>query len=168
MTCPPPNPVRDNGLCERIVIGAATGVLVMSRGDEPYAVPMNHSFFEGRLYFHCAPEGMKLDFLRANPKVVYVVTTYFGPPEKYVGTANCHGKWESAIVYGTAAIPADDAAAGDAFVRFMDGQGRPGFVPTREILAGTRALVVTVDRMTVRREPERKMVEFYEWRPEGT
>lgn len=165
MAYPPPDPVRNDELCEKIVTGAATGVLVLCRGDEPYAVPMNHAYRDGRLYFHCADAGHKLDLLRANPKVVYVVSTYFGPSEKFVGSVNCHGKWESVLVYGTAAIPEDPATAGEAFARFMEGQGRPGFVATPEVLATTRAIVVTVDRMTVRREPVCKQVEFFEWGP---
>ena len=39
--------------------------------DEPYLVSLNHGYDEARkcLYFHCAPEGKKLVFLKANNKV---------------------------------------------------------------------------------------------------
>jgi hypothetical protein len=45
--------------------------LALCRDGEPYLVTMNHGYdeAEGCLYFHCAPSGKKLDFLRANPRV---------------------------------------------------------------------------------------------------
>lgn len=45
--------------------------LAFARGDEPYLVAMNYGYDEegGALYFHCAKQGHKLDFLRANPAV---------------------------------------------------------------------------------------------------
>ena len=39
--------------------------------DEPYLVALNHGYDETKncLYFHCAPEGKKLVYLKANNKV---------------------------------------------------------------------------------------------------
>lgn len=165
MTAPSTIPIRDNERCERLVSAMNSGVLVLCDAGEPYAVPMNHSFRDGTLYFHCATAGRKLDFLRKNPRVVYVVSRHFGPPENLGTRADCHGKWESLILHGTARIPTDPAEAKEAFARFMEGQGRPGFEATPEILEETRAIVVTVERMTLRREPERKRPEFFEWVP---
>ncbi len=48
---------------------AQWGVLSLSDGDGlPYGVPLNHTRVGRKLVFHCALEGQKLDFLRANPK----------------------------------------------------------------------------------------------------
>ena len=65
------------------------GVLAVL-GDEgyPYAVPLNHAYHEGKLYFHGAIEGHKLDAIKNCDKVSYCViekrdivpedvTTYF-------------------------------------------------------------------------------------------
>ncbi len=45
--------------------------LALSRGDEPYMVPLCYAFSEDEncFYAHCATDGKKLDFLRANPRV---------------------------------------------------------------------------------------------------
>ncbi len=45
--------------------------LAMCNGDEPYAVVLNHGYDEkaSSLYFHCAPEGKKVEFLNNNPRV---------------------------------------------------------------------------------------------------
>ena len=47
----------------------SSGVLALA-GDEgwPYAVPLSYLYLEGRLYFHCAREGYKLDALRKEPR----------------------------------------------------------------------------------------------------
>ena len=38
------------------------GVLAVCGDDGyPYAVPLNHFMMDGRVYFHCAVEGHKLD-----------------------------------------------------------------------------------------------------------
>ena len=39
--------------------------------DEPYLVALNHGYDQTKncLYFHCAPEGKKLIYAKANPKV---------------------------------------------------------------------------------------------------
>jgi nitroimidazol reductase NimA-like FMN-containing flavoprotein (pyridoxamine 5'-phosphate oxidase superfamily) len=45
--------------------------LALCRASEPYVVTMSYGYDAEReaLYFHCAHEGLKLDFLRANPRV---------------------------------------------------------------------------------------------------
>ena len=39
----------------------------------PYIIPMNFGCLDGKLYFHCASEGTKLDLLKANPNVCFEV-----------------------------------------------------------------------------------------------
>lgn len=45
--------------------------IAMCRAGEPYLVTLSHAYDEARncLYFHCAPEGKKIDFLKENPSV---------------------------------------------------------------------------------------------------
>ena len=45
--------------------------LAMARAGEPYLVSLSHGYDEERncLYFHCAPEGKKLEYMKANPEV---------------------------------------------------------------------------------------------------
>ena len=46
-------------------------VISMCRDDEPYVVTMNYGYDKDRdaLYFHCAHEGLKIDFLTENSTV---------------------------------------------------------------------------------------------------
>ena len=98
------HPVRDNEECERIIQGTYQGVLAMTVGDEPYAVPLNHAYREGRFYFHCASSGQKLDAIRQNPSVAYVIKRYYGDSAELAKSMKCHGHWESVIAYGRARV----------------------------------------------------------------
>ena len=50
-------------------------VISMCKENEPYLVTMNYGFDEEKyaLYFHCAPEGLKLDFIRSNSRICATV-----------------------------------------------------------------------------------------------
>ena len=45
--------------------------VALANENEPYIVTLSHSYDEEAecLYFHCGPEGKKLDYMRANPIV---------------------------------------------------------------------------------------------------
>ena len=47
--------------------------LAMTDGDCPYIVPLTFGYQEGSLFFHCAPEGRKIDLIKKNPKVCFEV-----------------------------------------------------------------------------------------------
>jgi nitroimidazol reductase NimA-like FMN-containing flavoprotein (pyridoxamine 5'-phosphate oxidase superfamily) len=74
--------------------------------EQPYVVPVNFAFDRQRIYFHCADTGMKLDFLRSNPRVCFEVDenlgTVPGPAPWLFGTA-----YRSVIAFGTARILTD-------------------------------------------------------------
>lgn len=54
-----------------ILANARYVTMAMSLEDEPYLVTVSHGLDAARnvLYFHCAPEGRKMDILRENPLV---------------------------------------------------------------------------------------------------
>ena len=62
--------------CIRILQEEKRGILSMHGEDGyPYGIPMNHWYNpeNGKLYFHCAKTGHKLDTIRKNDKVSYCV-----------------------------------------------------------------------------------------------
>lgn len=54
-----------------VVRGQKFMTVAMARDNQPYLVSLNYAFDEEEhcFYIHSAPEGRKLDFLRANPRV---------------------------------------------------------------------------------------------------
>lgn len=62
--------------CIEILTREKRGVLsVLGDNDYPYGVPLNHYYNaeNGKLYFHCAMAGHKLDAIRACDKVSYCI-----------------------------------------------------------------------------------------------
>ena len=51
----------------------SSGVLALWDGEEPYAVPLSYVYHEGKLYFHCARAGRKLEAARVCPRLPSVL-----------------------------------------------------------------------------------------------
>ena len=90
--------------CERILREGKTAVLALAGVDGyPYAVPVNYVYDGGKIYFHCAKTGHKLDALRRCEKVsVCVVDRDDVAPERLATD------YMSVIVFGRARILEDD------------------------------------------------------------
>ena len=73
-------------------------------GDEgyPYAVPLSYVYTDGRLYFHCAPDGHKLDALRNSDKASFCVVARDEVIPERLTTI-----YASAIAFGKAKIIED-------------------------------------------------------------
>ena len=63
--------IKDEAVMERILKTTQYVTIAMARDDRPYLVSLSHGYDgENRcIYFHCAREGKKLDFLKANSSV---------------------------------------------------------------------------------------------------
>ena len=62
--------------CIKVLSEEPRGILAMhGENGYPYAIPLNQ-FYDaetGKLYFHCAKEGLKLDLIKANNQVSFTV-----------------------------------------------------------------------------------------------
>lgn len=89
----------------KILEQGTSGVLAVSGDDEyPYTVPLSYVYHDGRIYFHCAASGHKLDGIRRNPKVSFCVIAKDAiVPEEFT-TYFC-----SAIAFGKARVLQDEA-----------------------------------------------------------
>lgn len=60
--------------CERLLSSAKRGILsVHGENGYPYGLPVNYLYLDGKIYFHCAKTGHKLDAVRADDKVCFTV-----------------------------------------------------------------------------------------------
>ena len=60
--------------CEKILQTAPRGVLaVLGDGGYPYTVPLDFVYEDGRIYFHSAVTGHKLDAIKASDKCSFCV-----------------------------------------------------------------------------------------------
>ncbi len=159
------HPVHSNEACERIIAGTYQGVLSMALDSEPYALPLNHAFVDGRFYFHCANEGRKLDIIERNPRVTYVISKYYGDSAELAKAMKCHGHWESVIAHGAAQVVAKDEELIAGMKTYMAYYGHGDYQHGDDLLGRTKMIVVDVDHMTARREYDEFKTEYWTWEP---
>jgi nitroimidazol reductase NimA-like FMN-containing flavoprotein (pyridoxamine 5'-phosphate oxidase superfamily) len=86
--------------CLEILARGAYGILATVGEDgEPYPVPLSYVFIEGKIYFHCATKGRKLDNLHACPRAGFTVVGEVQP----LFENNFSTVYESVIVFGKVA-----------------------------------------------------------------
>jgi len=141
---------------ENLLREETIGYLGLSMNDEPYVVPLNYAYVDGRILFHCAKAGKKLDYLKRNPQVCFAVGRQSGEVRRHAEGNPCHVDSDSVICYGSARIiedPEERKKALDAF--------NHSFQPDAEEISLETALKccaveIEIAEMTGRRERERK------------
>ena len=88
---------------EKILKRGTSGVLALGGGEEyPYAVPISYVYQDGKIYFHSAREGQKVDAVRKWGKASFcVVDADQVMPEEYTTY------YRSAIAFGRIRILTD-------------------------------------------------------------
>ena len=92
--------------CEEILFRGTSGVLAVSGDDGyPYAVPLSYLYENGKLFFHCAKAGHKLDSILRNEKASFCVIAQDQiVPEEYTTY------FRSVIVFGRIRVMEEDDA----------------------------------------------------------
>ena len=140
--------VKDPKEIERILSLTNVGRLATTGRDGfPYITPLNFASMEGKIYFHCAPKGEKLDNLRRDPRVCFEVDI----PLAYLDIAmdpsrpicQLHQYYHCVIMRGTASIVENSArkvAALNALVEKHE--NTEDFPPVTADMSATKACVV--------------------------
>lgn len=123
------------------------GVLTVNGEDGyPYGVPVSYAWHDGRICFHSAKAGHKIDALLRDPRVSFTVID-----EDTIVSAEYTTYFRSVILFGTVRITEGDERieAFQALVEKYSGD-RPGEEKAREIAACSTAhiLVIDVDHLT--------------------
>jgi hypothetical protein len=84
--------------------GETLGFLGLSRGGQPYVVPLNYAYAKGTILLHGALSGKRLDYLRANPRICFTIARQAGRIFRHPQGASCHVDNDSVICYGRARI----------------------------------------------------------------
>jgi hypothetical protein len=98
------------------------GVLSICTDEQSgYGIPLNYVYHDDVIYFHCATDGKKLDYIQLHPEVSFcVVGKTELMPEKF-GT-----KYESAIAFGNACLIEDDEKR--KVLQLIVAKYSPGFI----------------------------------------
>lgn len=162
-------PAEDKARMEAILRREVIGHLALADGDELYMVPLNYTYHEGKILFHCSLEGKKLDMIRRNSRVCFEVCHQYADPAEH-GPEGCDAPFDSVLCWGTARIIDDldeRKVVLDAFqARYPKPDGSPrGGVPIERV-KGCGAVVIRVERMTGRYWAG-KVQENWEWASES-
>lgn len=85
----------------------------------PYSVPLNYAYDNGKIYFHSAKTGHKLDNIRFNDKVSFSAVGYYKVlPDKF------DTEYDSVIVFGKAAPITDEAEKKRALLLLIEKYSR--------------------------------------------
>ena len=133
--------------CIDILTNEPRGVLALLGDDDyPYAIPMSHVYTGGKIYFHGAQKGHKIDAVKKHPKVSYCVM------DKGV---KAEGSWwytfRSVIVFGKIRTLTDRDEKIDKLTHLGD-----KFFPTHEetvdeinrLLDRTEVFEITIEHMS--------------------
>ena len=101
----PEKAIRDRREMERILGEAEVGRLGTCADGEPYVVPLSFAYHDGKIFFHCAKQGKKLDHIARNPRVCFEVDS--GEVIRKEKPCNFSVRYESVIAYGDARICAE-------------------------------------------------------------
>jgi len=148
---------------EQILKRNTSGVLAV-RGDEgwPYAVPLSYVYTEGRIYFHCAKAGHKLDAIAREERVSFcVIDRDEIVPEKYTTY------FRSAIVFGRAQVVEDEAER-RAALSAIAAKYAPGDPEGREKEAADSLSRVCLLRLTPEYMSGKEAIELVRAREKGT
>jgi len=75
----------DQAAIDQVLDGAEWGVLgLVSPQGSPVLVPLNYVRFQGRVYFHGAPAGEKMETLKANGQATFLVVDAYAQIPSYV------------------------------------------------------------------------------------
>jgi nitroimidazol reductase NimA-like FMN-containing flavoprotein (pyridoxamine 5'-phosphate oxidase superfamily) len=142
--------ITDRAELEEILSKAEVLYLALHDEPAPYVIPLNFAYADGALWFHCAREGTKLDFIRRDPRVGFSTVA---DARVVPGAEACDytARGRSVVGRGTARVVADpdERRRGlDALVRRY-GMERPSYRP--DSIERTCVVKVDVEELRGRR-----------------
>ena len=125
------------------VMERCTNGVLACLGDEeyPYAVPVSYVYDNGKIYFHSAKAGHKIDAITNNPKVSFAVID-----EDTIVSAEYTSYFRSVIAFGKARIIEGDewAESFKALVEKYSGD-QPEEAKMNEINGCSRSHMIAID-----------------------
>ena len=131
------------------ILGECTNGVLSVTGDDgyPYGVPVSYIYNDGKIYFHCAGEGHKLDAIKADSRVSFtVVGADEIAPEKFTTM------YKSVIAFGRASIIETDeekmAALNLIREKYSGNFPKEGAAYIEKFWDKTTVVVIEIEHMT--------------------
>jgi len=132
---------------EEIIRRANICRLALCEGDRPYIVPLCFGYENGKLYFHSASQGRKLEILENNRNVCFEMDIDQGLVS---GEAPCkYGfRYRSVVGFGRASFIRDTESKREALGIIMKNYSEGVFDFTESKVAGTTIIKVDIEDIT--------------------
>ncbi len=125
------------------VMDRCTNGVLACLGDEdyPYAVPLSYVYFNGKIYFHSAKSGHKIDAMTNNAKVSFSVID-----EDTIVSAEYTSYFRSVIAFGKARFVEGDEWL-EAFKALVEkySADQPEEAKHKEITGCTQSYIIAID-----------------------
>lgn len=135
---------------ERLLERMPVGRLAVATEDGPYLVAVNYLFREGNLYFHSGMSGRKMEALRADSRVCFLVDEV-GPQVLWERGCGISQIYRSVVCFGRASLvedPSEKRAVLEQMIRKYVPPGYP-LSPMKEENVGNTAIVkIVVESMS--------------------
>lgn len=114
----------------------------------PYITPLNYMYHQGKIYFHCANEGLKLDNIMISNQVCFEVSRV---DKSIFGDLACQysTRYTSVLLFGCAHIVADSSRKTELLNLFTEkfAEGRPFPPITAEAASCVTMVEIVIERM---------------------
>jgi nitroimidazol reductase NimA-like FMN-containing flavoprotein (pyridoxamine 5'-phosphate oxidase superfamily) len=109
------NALDDKETIEIIKKGSFGVLSTIGEDGFPYGVPLNYTYFDNCICFHCAQKGHKIENIDVNNKVSFCVVT-----KSDVLANEFDTDYESAIAFGRATVVTDDSEKKDILLSVLN------------------------------------------------
>ncbi|MEN6327692.1 MAG: pyridoxamine 5'-phosphate oxidase family protein, partial [Syntrophomonas sp.] len=92
---------------EKVLNEMDFGFLGMSYEGNPYVVPMSFAYREDKIYLHAALKGLKIEYLKNNPKVCFTVARLNELIQNHGDLCDYSLRYQSVITRGKATMLED-------------------------------------------------------------
>jgi len=145
--------ITDREQMEGLLREALVGCLATVGPDgSPYITPLHFVFYQGRIYFHCALKGRKLDNIRTTPRVCFEVHELIKIVRSQRG-CDFSTRYRSVLVFGRArSVPDGDekiAVLTALAEKYAGGQAVEP--PTPKKAKGTEVIEIAIEEVTGKR-----------------
>ena len=146
---------------EKILREETMGFLGLSMDGMPYVVPLTYVYVKGKILFHCALTGKKLEYIKANPQVCFTVGRQSGKVCSHPQGAHCPVDTDSVICYGIARIVENMEERSEILNRFNRCLEPDAEEIPLKAISRCYAVEIAITKMTGRQQ--RKGIEHTYW-----